>query len=383
MYAIPDAAVPAPGREVQCAACAYAWYQLAAPPGSSRPDGTPDQEPASGMAEGSAAAPAGPGEKDDAGGLDRLRSAMGEAARKTSPVIEPSSGAAPPAAATDHPGQAVKADPPVLSSAPNQDAPQAGAAAPAKGGPAARSPAASAEEEPADDADDTGAPAPPSPDSPPRRVDPDVLRILREEAAIETEARTSGRSATASPSGPTGSNYPTTARDRLARLKAAERSSATLGPADSEAAVEDAGAAQRRTPPPLLSDPGPSLRPAAPATEPAPSDPTDEPEAAAQVRPVPLRPAAERPAPPRNLPVKLSERQRALVIAQQRRRGFRLGFGTTAGLCCAAVLLYLAAPLLARWLPAGTPFAEAVIDHGDHVQATLVEMFRAVFSGAS
>jgi hypothetical protein len=217
----------------------------------------------------------------------------------------------------------------------------------------------------------------------PRRVDPDVLRILREEAAIETEARSSGRSGTAFPADPAASSYPTTARDRLARLKAAERSSAALGPADSEAAVEDPGAAQRRTPPPLLPDSGPSLRPATAATAPAPSDQTEEPEPAAQVRHVPLRPAAERPAPPRNLPVKLSERQRALVIAQQRRRGFRLGFGTTVGLCCAALLLYLAAPLLARWLPAGTPFADAVIDHGDHLQATLVGMFRAIFSGAS
>ena len=29
-YAIPDHAIPAAGREVQCAACTHAWYQLPA-----------------------------------------------------------------------------------------------------------------------------------------------------------------------------------------------------------------------------------------------------------------------------------------------------------------------------------------------------------------
>lgn len=286
-YDIPDAAIPAPGRDVQCAVCTNAWYQLGG--GSSRPAET-------------AARPAGPVKEDDA-------------------------------------------------DIPTADMP------------------------------------------PPRReVDPEVLRILREEAAFETARRDRDRDAPAerstpspnaavtdaseqdssdarpmprgpelenasplaSAEGPAEAGAPVAARgpalrdSRLARLAAAESDAPPLGsPPDTEAAVE--GPVRDDATPPLLArgDMAAALtRAKAPADK------------------------------PRNLPARITPADRALTLQAQRRRGFRLGFAGTAGLVCAVLLIYLAAPHVAERLPQGTPFAETVVAHGDRVQAAIVELVR-------
>ncbi len=178
-----------------------------------------------------------------------------------------------------------------------------------------------------------------------------MLRILREEAAFEARARAGEAPMRLTP-----------AQDRLARLQQAERDGAALDPADSEAAVEDPDAARHAARPPLIrataSDTPDGSRPAARATPPA------------------LRPSANN----RDLPVRLDPHGLATYRARQHRKGFRMGYGASLGICCAALALYLGAPQLARWLPAGTPLAEMVVDHGDRVQAALLDALRSVLS---
>ena len=156
----------------------------------------------------------------------------------------------------------------------------------------------------------------------------------------------------------------TPAQERLARLQQAERDGGALDPADSEAAVEDPDAARHVARPPLI-------RAAAPD---APGDPKP----AARATPPVLRPGANG----RDLPVRLDPRGLAEYRARQHRKGFRMGYGASLGICCTALALYLGAPQMARWLPAGTPLAEMVIDHGDRVQAALLDALRAMLAPA-
>ncbi|WP_424989865.1 zinc-ribbon domain-containing protein [Fluviibacterium sp. S390] len=242
-YDIPDAAIPAAGREVQCARCAHAWYQL----------------PLTG-----AAAVVAPRDKarDEEDAEDALP-----------------------------PDTTARLD------------------------------------------TETGAP------SPRRELDPSLLSVLREEAKREAAVRAGKEdvlppaAATPEPAAPSGASA------RLARLKAAETSGTPLTP-DTEAAVEDPGAATRSPQPPLLT--------AAGAT-------------------------AEQARPGRDLPVPISSTELAVIAQRRRRTGFRLGFGLTAGLACLAVGAYLAAPHVAAILPQGTPYADLVIAHGNRVQAQLIE----------
>lgn len=252
-YDIPDAAIPPSGREVQCAVCTRAWYQLP------------------------------------------LSAASG--------------------AETDDNG--------------SETAPDASARAQAE---------ATAE---------AAAPSPEAEDLPKRELDPAVVAILREEAEREARVR-AGKSTdeTPTPAKPeTTSPAEGSARARLARLQAAEKAATApkLEP-DTEALVEDPDADARDTRPPMLTN-----------------------------LPAPLPPDARRSGRGRrDLPVALTQTEIAEAEERRQRVGFRLGFGLTAGLCCTALALYLAAPYAASVLPNGTPYADKLIEHGNKVQAHLV-----------
>ena len=125
--------------------------------------------------------------------------------------------------------------------------------------------------------------------------------------------------------------------------------------------VEDPGAAWRDRRPPLLRD-GPDL-----------SDLRDLPVAAGY--------GAGSSGRPGGLPatVPMSDRH-ALVVLQARRRGFRLGFGATVGLCCGALALYLLAMNAGDRLDG--PLAEALRSHGGQIQAALADWLRRVVAPA-
>lgn len=322
-YAIPDHAIPAAGREVQCAACTHAWYQLPAfHPGESVAPAALDPEPAPLPARmpgpppdaprrplpASAGGPADPDAPELR--IDRLRAALSDAGRGLSGATgAPSAGPDDDESADDLP-----------------DATPASAVAPLA-----------------------------------RRIDPGVLDILRAEAAFEARARAGGP-APAAPLPPDPAPMRLTpAQERLARLRQAEHEGGPMGPADSEAAIEDPSAQRHGPRPPLIrrAPPGP--------------------EAAAE----PAFPVLRRRADGRDLPVRIDAPSIAAYRAQQHRKGFRLGYGASVGMCCGLLALYLGAPQVARWLPAGTPLAERVIDHGDRVQAALVGALRAMLDAAA
>lgn len=320
-YDIPDRAIPEHGREVQCSGCRHAWYLLRGAPAPTRP----------GAAGPTVARPATP----VSGGAE---------AGKPAPRAAPP-GAAPPAAAA-HPAQKVEADDPGMAALPR------------------------------------------------RKVDPEILKILREEATVEVAARKAAVGAppgaaraspqdrpapparpTTAPDGPTppgrearvtvapvegviappaqpmrpAKTEDSPARDRLARLSAAEKAR-PLRPDRSpdigdEGLVEDLNAAFR--------DPRPPLMASAPAA-PAPAGPS------------------------RNLPVRVIPPEQALAQEKRRRTGFRLGFLATAGLCCAALGLYL---LAARFGDQGAmPFADDILAQGDRAQTALVNLLRQILS---
>jgi predicted Zn finger-like uncharacterized protein len=266
-YDIPDAAIPDPGREVQCSACNHAWFLLrggAAPRGGNS-DGTADAAPA--------------------------------------------------------------------ASPPDQPAPSGAIAEPAEG------------------ADDQAPPAPPR-----RKIDPAVLAILREEATVEAQARKAAQLGAvdpepAAPPAPTQtpeapSAAPETSRsgasDRLARLAAAERARpAETDPGD-DGLVEDPHAAWRDPRPPLLGEASDAHVPFSPRQT------------------LPVRTTAPDP-----------------VEVHRRQVGFRLGFAGTAGLCCAALALYLVA---AEYGDQVLPFADQIMAQGDKVQSTLVDLFHRILA---
>jgi len=183
-------------------------------------------------------------------------------------------------------------------------------------------------EEPEADPDETSPPRQlPDPSAEPaRRVDPEVLRILREEADFESRAREKARRP-----GP----EPVTQDGRLARLQAVERNRGPLEPPPDDAAVEAAASEDRI--PRLASDgPAPSLRQELRHTLPA------------RVTTDPVGHAIHR-----------------------RRRGFQLGFAATAGLLSAALVLYLVAPLAADRWPQTEAVANALLEQGDRVRSAV------------
>lgn len=278
-YEIPDTAIPADGREVQCANCSRAWYQL--------------------------------------------------------PLVEPVADQAP---------LTLEADSEVP---PEPEAPE----------PAPEAPAARADESLVDTFEmledtppdipladtETGAP------SPRREMDPSILSFLEEEADREVLARTRPEEVLPPAPAPRPAAPSEGASARLARLKAAEAAADTppMTP-DPEPAIEDLGERIRAPQPPLL-------------------------EAAAPEPPKPQKPG-------RDLPVPVSPTELMLLEEKRNRAGFRLGFAMTAGVACAGLGLYLIAPHVAVVLPQGTPYTDLVIEHGNRVQAQLIDTLTRLLS---
>lgn len=139
-----------------------------------------------------------------------------------------------------------------------------------------------------------------------------------------------------------------------ASMAADHRAAGLVGTRDGEedqGLVEDPGAALRSPLPPLLRD-----LPAVAETEP---DSTDR-----GHLPVPMAVGA----------------QRALVVMQAKRRGFRLGFGVTVGACFGALALYLLS-LNVDDMDGGVVI-DTVRNHGAQVQAALVDWLRRVVAPA-
>lgn len=86
---------------------------------------------------------------------------------------------------------------------------------------------------------------------------------------------------------------------------------------------------------------------------------------------------------PRNLPVAMSEADRVLAETRRQRRGFRAGFAVTAGAACLALVLYIAAPSLARTVPAMAQVAETIVAQGDRLQAGLASLVQRTIGEAT
>ena len=185
-------------------------------------------------------------------------------------------------------------------------------------------------------------------DAPPRReIDPEVLRILREEAAFETARRQGQRPA------PPRETETQTPRPAPARPAGEDLSPATpTRPEKRPSETTPGDAVLRRA----------AGRPGARA----------QPDVAGVA-------AGHREAPdwsPRNLPVALSAADRDIAVLKTRRRGFRAGFALTAGACCLALGLYLAAPALSDLAPGLEPATEAVLSWGERAQTEIANALR-------
>jgi len=420
-YEVPDRAVPDPGRDVQCAACGASWFILKGGPAA---QGTERGPQGAGRDRAAAfTAPAGDASGPRAGsGLPGRDGAGGTSAGVATPVPPRTAAVAREAGARDDGGQAGAAVPPdalpeglpdglprprvdpevlaiLRAEAETERRARQRDALPRSPGiasPAAKGTAAQPDPDPGPGArSGAGAPhhSPPAARAPgPRAGTAPAMPVAPSDAASRTRnaepgprardnaaATQADRFATpwpppqatvgrteadagfdAAPKATAPPAQPGSAHDRLARLTAAERrvpAAASVLPGSARGAggddadpglIEDPDPARHQPRPPLLDAPGGNDR-------------TDaEPTSFAQRLPVAVVPA---------------ERQ-ALVVLQQRRRGFRLGFAATAGLCCAALAVYLGA------LHAGDrldgPLSEAVLTRGAQVQATLVDWLRRV-----
>ncbi|WP_138465116.1 zinc-ribbon domain-containing protein [Poseidonocella sp. HB161398] len=329
-YDVPQAAIAAGGRDVQCSACGHNWFQLWLP---DRP------------AAGAEPAPAPPA----------------ASARESAPV---------PAPPVD-PAEMAEDGPPL----PSVLAGRARRAAP----PAAPPPPMPAiDEEP-----ELDLPLPPR-----RRLDPDVLAVLKAEAETETRARR--REAEGMPwaieavpqpqARPRRS--PSEVRDRLSRLQEAERGS--------EAGIRwrPSGENPGNEPDPEveapLVPPQGGFRPMPPLSDNAPApDLSSLLQDRADIAPDPVLPdPAPQPGEIRSgLPVLSRSRAltRAEVQAAELRRGFRIGFFVPVALAAVLLALYLAAPWAAGRMPAAAPFLERIAAHGDVVQERLAGAILGVF----
>ncbi|WP_216670980.1 zinc-ribbon domain-containing protein [Mangrovicoccus sp. HB161399] len=346
-YEVPQAAISAGGRDVQCSACGHNWFQLwlpgpaapespaaasgtadksAAPRASERPPEAAGAETGWGFAEG----PQAPLE-----GGPPLPSVLAGRARRAVPPRPPAAGMQPPAA-------------PPLEEEPELDLP-----------------------------------------FPPRRkLDPGVLAVLKEEA--ETEARARRRDAGMPlesqdelPLAPRPRRSPGEVRDRLARLQQAERSSGESAmrwrpsgenpgnepDPEAEAPLDPPQGGFRPMPPLSDNEPAPDL--SSLLSDRAGMAPSPPPERPAQV-PVPREIRS-------GLPVAARSRALAQVEAAEVRRGFRIGFLTPVAAALILLAAYLAAPALSRHLPVAAPALERVIAGGDAVQERLARGILGMF----
>lgn len=354
-YDIPAKAIPLDGREVQCSSCTHTWYQL--PPGESK-------------AEAPLTLQAAPKEKpappaESASGLTPIHMQEREAER-ISKQIERLRGA-------------LSQEPPL---------PHQHAAKQRQDKPETRS----TEDARAPWAKEDGPPPPPR-----RKIDPQVLEVLRAEAVRETRARKADPTPLMDAQPDLGLRPPPKRptrktegiREKLARLQAAERGIDHPTPWV-RGEQEQAGAKKTEDPAPSVIKPEPTAR-TQPDAASAPSQ-TDQP----ALEPAPeVKPASEATQQPQRtnvvvrkksgagLPVALSSRELALIVEKQERVRFRWGFGATAGVCCLALVVYLGAAPLARSLPNEQHILELVVEKGAVVQSKLATGVRAVIAALS
>lgn len=214
-----------------------------------------------------------------------------------------------------------------------------------------------------------------------RKLDPSVLEVLRAEAKFEASARQRAQAShletqpdlgLPQPAPPARKPGTESIRARLARIQEAEKNprAKTWEPGE-ETAPEAPGVAAEHLPPRTVSPRAGPPKPAEKPTEHAAETPTGEP----AVTPKSTH-SIQRYSVEGGLPVKLSPRELAVIAERTERRGFRWGFGLTCGLTCAALALYLFAPVVVDILPAGAPLFDLVISGGQDVQATLAAILR-------
>lgn len=203
-------------------------------------------------------------------------------------------------------------------------------------------------------------------DPQPRRpIDPEVLAVLKAEAKRETDARR--REAAGLPPATDTSPRPLreraafpqeTIRDRLARLKQAEASRAK---APDWPVGEESDTA--------LPGPGPSEPPQTSKTAVDNGKQTSSKQASTGTALTPARPA--------QLPATLTPAEVAVIYEKRQRKGFRLGFTATAGLCFVLVALFLAGPRLAAGIPASKPLLTPFLAAGEAAQSAISSRFKA------
>ncbi|MFV0245406.1 MAG: hypothetical protein ACK5IB_10360 [Qingshengfaniella sp.] len=228
---------------------------------------------------------------------------------------------------------------------------------------------------PPQDSLDSAAPAP-DPDGPDdlpprRRIDPQVLAVLRAEAERETSAR---RKETAAPQdGPPPDRAGERIRDRLARLKAAE----AVAPEEDQWQTGEESPPRR---PPARKD---STAPAKPLidhpTQPAPASPSSSP-SPTSATPNPTTGRALTPRSQPGLPVRLSPLELAVIAEKRQRTGFRIGFAATAGLCCLLLTLVASAPRIITHLPATSPLLTPLVTTSEMAQHRIVGTVHAALA---
>jgi predicted Zn finger-like uncharacterized protein len=332
VYDVPERAVPDPGRDVQCAACGASWFLLKGG-ASARSAPAPD-----GVAPAAARAADRPA-PDTVAGVATAGVGLSDRDEDTSDGDENGTVGRQDAEQAMPPRR--RLDPEVLAIL-REEAETERRARSAAAGPASGKPTTS--------------------DVPRARVDAVPARDDRRENDMRADERSAADAdrATDAPKPPdrdmAGLSDP---NGRLARLTAAERDTGQakdgqpsmpwpgMGDDMDHGLVEDTGAARRAPRPPLIE-----------ASQPAP-------------------PALRDTGGMAGLPVAVrSQDHQALVILQHRRRGFRLGFAATAGLCCAALAVYLLALRADDGIDG--PIVQAVRHHGGQVQAALVDWLRRV-----
>lgn len=374
-YEVPDAAIPPGGRDVQCAACGHNWFQLWL---GEVPQGTvawvnPSAGPApdAGDSSGSPETPARAGRSARA----KAQPQAGFAETPQSPLAETTTRF--PSHKTT--GQEYAEDP-VGVTAPQS----AGSRRDLDDKPTARPVASQAVPKDVPGAAQEGPPLfdeeqqfeLPVPRR--RRIDPQVLAVLRSEAEVETEARRIDAQNPLESQGelplvPQPRRSASDVRARLARLQEAERQSngdvrwthsADL-PSDPPETPPDLGAVRK----------GFGFPPLPPVAKPRPAPPKPPQQDRTQIEPS----APSHTPQSRTLPAKVSSRALAAYQEQQARRGFQIGFTVPVALVAVALGLYLVAPRLLDRLPAAEPALSALILHGDQVQERLAEKILVVF----
>ena len=337
VYDIPEAAVPDPGRDVQCAACGRAWFLMRHSGAAGLPETPPAQR---------APAPAAPRQPPSHPDADAALPAA------PAPAPLPDAEQAPPRRPIDPSVMAILREEADFEARARSGTPAPAATAP---GPlsktddttAVRTPPAEAEPAPrrTRDGRSSGAAAfaadaqgePPKDPAPAAQTAPGPARQTRSHAArAQARGTASGPEATG-------------ARDRLARLTEAERSLDLEHSTPDDGLVEDPRAALRTVRPPLLESQGWDTPPTTWAVPPG-----------------------------RDLPVIHSRTDLAVVTTRRRRVGFRIGFGVTAGMCSLAIAAYLLAALVQD--TAALPLADHVLAQGDRFQTALVELVRRMLS---